>query len=263
MKKCFQKHYGIFFSFVIIFLFFIYILYDCTKIRQYYNHFTFIDMNISVKIYHTNTFKVNQTMKKIKGVIKDYEKIISHKSIQNKKNIYYIKHNKSKEKRIKIDEELYNILSYAKKIYMKYNRLNINTGQIISLCRKEKKDYKNINETELEKIDSNMDDLILFEDGTVLNNHLDLDVSYIIRGYMLNQIKKELKRENINMYIINIGGTIITGKHYNKGLFQIALKDTFKNSYYNYLQIENKALATRSIFEEDPCNYIYYDKTNK
>lgn len=259
-----KKNYGIIISIIIVFVFSIYLYVDTSKIREYTLIKSYFDTNVNIKLY-TSYRKGNKVKKEIDNLCSYYDKLISNdKDFENIINLHTIENKKTKESFFTIPKELYNLIEYGIKLKEETNSMiDINEGNYLDY-------YRNIiNGENIDKNITNNNEVKLIGVDSILNNHPNLDFHKIIRGYVNEEIIKILKKEKIDKYIINIGGNISFGNHYNNGKYKFALEDPFESgNYYYYLNIENKYVSSMQMDElkEKDGNYyhLYLDyKTKK
>jgi len=74
-----------------------------------------------------------------------------------------------------------------------------------------------------------------------------LDFGSMAKGYAADYVKAELKENGINDYLINFGGTIITGEQER----EIGIRNPFADAGHpaGYLTMKNSAAVTSGIYE--------------
>lgn len=258
-----KKYYGIIISIIIISIFSIYLYVDTSKTREYKLIKSYFGTNVNIKIYTTYR-KGNKITKKIDDLCSYYDKLINNdQDFDNIVNLYTIENKKTKESFFNIPKELYNLIKYGINLKEETNSMiDINEGDYLDY-------YKNLIKGEdIDKKITNNNEVKLIGDDSILNNHPNLDFHKIIRGYVNEEIIKLLKEENIDKFIINIGGNISFGNHYNDGEYKFALEDPFEpGKYYYYLNIKNKFVSSMQMDEfkekDDKYYHLYLDYKTK
>lgn len=211
----------------------------------------YMDTYIYIKLYNNTS---NEILDKVESIYKEYNNLTDrYNSYDDIKNIYYIHNNASDEEYIKLDSKLYDLLEYSKDWYEKSNKLiDISMGNVIDVWKKYRDNKNGIpTSEELNRANTESIDNIILSDGSIKNNHVNIDLGCIAKGYATQEVVKYLESINVNEYLINAGGTVYVGNHYNNDSYKIGLEDPTSNNGDIFLKIKatNKAIVTSGSYE--------------
>ena len=255
-KKKYQIPMNIKFKTIILILSFLFIA-GCNKqkVTLYTKTVHYFDNDIEIKLYTTSSSKASKAFDDIADIYSTYEKI----SNRNNKNseISYIFNNHSKEKSIKVSNEMKELIEFGIEWYKNSDGLiNINSGDIIDLW--DDKYKQNLIPT-LDDLKSVSDDInqIDLKGNNIINNHVNMSFNSYIQGYTNKKVKDYLKSVHIDTYFINTGNGVMVGKGKDNEDYVIALSNPFDDSLLQMFSIQNKYLVTKSIYYK---SYKYDDK---
>jgi len=232
--------------YLILFIITITISYNCFFTNKtYLKTYEYLDSTIIIEI----SSKKEDYFSEIEKIIKKYDNYLN---TTNKNSLYYINHNFEKEKYLTIDADLYNLVNYGIDVYNKSNqKIDISQGNLYDLW-----DSYIINkisiptDEELKLTQTNNINDIILKDKKILNNKININLDYIIKGYVIDEIKNYLNNKNITDYIIRINNTILVGNKTKT----IGLPDPDnKNNILKIIEKKNKAIVTTS------CSDKYFD----
>lgn len=233
---------------IIIVLFIVFMLFNRENENEYTDNLFYMDTYIYVKIYNSDENKATEALKKVAALYEKYHKLSDrYNHYDGITNIYDILHNKSNDEYLKIDPELYNMISLGLEWLDKSNGLlDIRIGNIIDIW----KVYRDIESgipsiEELKIAKANMVENIKLKDGNlILNNHPNLDLGSVAKGYATERVGNYLESIGITKYIINAGGNVKVGKHYNNSSYSIGIEnpnssvgDIYKVVYGNNISV--------------------------
>lgn len=228
-----------------ILLLFLFLLTGCSskKILEYTNNFNFFDSDISIRIYTTSSDKANKVFNQIQSIYSKYEKITDRHNLDSE--ISYIYRNNLKDEKIKLSNEMADLIEYGINLYKDSNGiLSINTGNIVD---KWDELYSNKEIPDNISYDTSLKNITI-KNNLLTNNHLNLNFDNFIKGYTNNKVKEYLKSVNIDKYFINTGNEIIIGKGLNNKDYVVAISSPFDNSALKVFNLQNKYLVTKSIY---------------
>lgn len=222
------------------------------KDKEYTSKFFYMDTYIYVKIYSNDSKKADRILKKVENIYKEYHELTDrYNSYDNIKNIYYIKNNKSDKEYIKIDKKLYDIIKYGLDYKEKSNGLiDIGMGNVIDIW-KNYRDNKNGVPTleELEIAKENEVEIIL-SNGKIKNNHPNIDLGCISKGYTTKIVGEYLEKKGIDKYLINAGGNVLVGNNYKNKEYKIGIEDPDKkNDIFTVVKGNNISVVTSGGYE--------------
>ena len=243
---------------ILILIFIFLFIYNNNSKKDYTRKFFYMDTYIYVKLYDINKKDADKYLDEIENIYKKYHKLTDrYNEYDNIKNIYYIKNNKSEEEYIKIDNELYDIISYGIDYYDKTNGLvDISMGNVIDVWKKYRDNKNGVPSIEeLEKANNNIK--IELKDGKIKNNHPNIDLGSIAKGYTTKVVGEYLKKQNINKFLINAGGNVLVGDK-NKKDYLIGIEDpNSKDDIFDIVKGSNIAVVTSGGYER------YYEYNGK
>lgn len=246
---------------IILILFFIGLgLYNKYKLKEYTSKFFYMDTYIYIKIYSNDSNKANKALKKVEKIYKEYHELSDrYNSYPNIKNIYYIKNNNSKDEYIKLDKKLYDLIKYGLDYKEKTNGyVDIGAGNLIDVWKRyiEKKDGLP-DSKELESSKKDYVEIVL-KDNMIKNNHPNIDLGCIAKGYTTEIVGDYLKSIGINKFLINSGGNVLVGENVNKKDYTIGIEDPdVKYDIFDIVKGNNIAVVTSGGYER------FYEYNNK
>lgn len=83
------------------------------------------------------------------------------------------------------------------------------------------------------------------------DNDAEIDLGFIAKGYIADQIKDYLLSVGVENAIINLGGNVITiGTKPNGDLFSVGIKKPFtENDFEKTIKVSNKSVVTSGVYE--------------
>ena len=222
-----------------------------TKINLFY-----FDTYIEVKF---STNKSSREIEKIKEEITNLYQTyheLANRYEEYGNNVYYLIHNDFKGDTITVDPRLYELLEYSNEWIQKSNgKLNINMGCVIDIWRQHMSQNDIPMTQEFDGCESNT--LELLGDNKVKNNHPNIDLGAIAKGYTTQKVGEYLKQEGISHYLINAGGNVLAGDVSGKSAYQIGIQNPNDNTVFKVLNIKEKAIVTSGGYERF---YLYDGK---
>ena len=249
-----KKYLGIIGFIVIILLFCIYFLFN-NKLDLYSKDLFYMDTIINVKFYCSDKDKASSIMNEIDNIYREYHELTDRYNSYDINNVYFINNNDSSSKEIVLDSRLYDLIKYANDFGKKSNGLfDINIGGVIDVWKK----YRDIGEgipsfDELKKANKK-NDIVLLGDNKIKNNHPNIDLGGVSKGYTTQKVGDYLESVGIKYYLINAGGNVLAGSSYNKPYYKIGIQSPDKNGISYVLNSSNLSVVTSGGYER---NYIY------
>ena len=245
MQKIINKIIWIF-AFILMIVFILFMIFN-KKEKEYTKKFFYMDTYIYVKIY-TNK-DGNKILNDVENIYKEYHELSDrYNSYNNVKNIYYIKNNKEKSKYINIDKKLYDLIKYA----LDYNNelIDIGMGNVIDIWKNYRDNgtgLPSIEELKIAKL--NQKDIIL-KDSKILNNHPNIDLGCIAKGYTTKKVGEYLNKKGVNKYLINAGGNVLVGDNINNKDYTIGIENpNQKDDIFTILKGKNISVVTSGGYE--------------
>lgn len=202
----------IFLSLLICFI--SYVIYNNNSLKVYENKSYYMDNYIYMKIYAKDNNQSEEVFKEINKIYKKYTELLdTENDYPLLNNLHYIKNNDSNLEYLVLDSKLYNLLDYCIK----------------------NKDIYNLNVEGVE-----------LKENKIKNNHVNINLESIKYGYVNNEVKEYLEKNNIKKYIISLGNNVIASFKDNNDYYKIAIEDPRFNDYSTYinLKIKNETMTT-------------------
>ncbi|MBP3920657.1 MAG: FAD:protein FMN transferase [Bacilli bacterium] len=246
------KYIGVF---VIILLIVFYILFN-RKMQVYTKDYFYMDTIITIKFYSCNKKESEEIIKDIDNIYREYHILTDrYNGYDNVNNIYYINNNNDDIGEIVLDSKLYDLISYADKLSDESNGLfDINLGGVIDVWKKYRDNGDGIPTLlELKKANKK-NDVKLLDNNKILNNHPNIDLGAISKGYTTKMVAEYLESRGIKYFLINAGGNVIAGESYDKDCYKIGIQSPSDNTIAYALNSKNISVVTSGGYER---NYIY------
>ncbi len=219
------------------------------KTEEYTKNIYYMDTYINIKIYSSNENKVNEAFAKIEEIYSQYHELSDrYNEYDDITNLYSILHNKSNDEYLKLDSKLYNMIEYGLNWYEKSDgKIDICLGNVTDIW----KNYRDVGSgiPSLEELNianlNTVKSIELKDDNLIRNNHPNIDLDSIPVSFATEEASEYLDSIGLNKYVINAGGDVKLGKHYNNEKYSIGLEDSNDGqSIYRIVYGENISIAT-------------------
>lgn len=240
---------------LLIFLFLIIYFIFNKRMDLYSKDLFYMDTIINVKFYCSDKDKASSIMNEIDNIYREYHELTDRYNSYDINNVFFINNNDSSSKEIVLDSRLYDLIKYAYDFGLKSNGLfDINMGGVIDVWKK----YRDIGEgipslDELKKANKK-NDIVLLGDNKIKNNHPNIDLGGVSKGYTTQKVGDYLESVGIKYYLINAGGNVLAGSSYNKPYYKIGIQSPDKNGISYILNSSNLSVVTSGGYER---NYEY------
>lgn len=260
-----KKNWGYIISVILLVVFFIYIAFDYNKrkneLQEFSKNIFYMDTYINVKIY-SNDKKANKVLEEVEKIYSDYHKLTDrYNEYENITNIYIINNNNLETESLQLDKRLYDLIKYGIESYEKTNGLiNINIGNVIDVWKKYRENKNGIPSLEELKNSgsTNINDIVLLEGNKILNNNPNIDLGAIAKGYVTEKASEYIEEQGFDKYLINAGGNVIVGNHYDNNLYKIGIENpNNSNDIYEIITLNNMAITTSGDYQR------YYEYEGK
>lgn len=234
---------------IIIFLMGITLYLFKPTIKTYSRNLFYMDTYINIKVYTSNKSLANQSLDEAEKIYQTYHQLADRFTpYDNINNLYYIRHNKLTATNLNLDPKLYDLIKYGISWYNQSNGIkNINLGNVIDVWKK----YRDLKTgipslNELKNAGStNIKDIVLLPNNQILNNHPNIDLGSIVKGYATQVVGDYLKQVGLPKYLINAGGNVLVGDHDDDGVYRIGIQDPTKpNEVFQVVKGNNLAVVT-------------------
>ncbi|NLL44575.1 MAG: FAD:protein FMN transferase [Mollicutes bacterium] len=249
-----QKYKGYFLLLIITILLIIMIITSDKQLNEYSHNLFYMDTYINVKVYSNNKIKAKKVLNEVEKIYEKYHQLTDrYHAYDNIKNIYYINNNTDNIETITIEKELYDIIKYGIDFYEKSNGLlNINIGNVIDVWKKYRESKNGVpTYEELKSSGSiNVSDIVLLDNNQILNNHPNIDLGAIAKGYVTQIVGNYLKEQGFNKFLIYAGGNVLVGDHYKNDVYKIGIENPTKSGdIYKIVKSNNMAVVTSGGYE--------------
>lgn len=207
----------------------IFYLIQKNETKEFTRNLFYMDTYIYIKIEEKDTHKATKALAEIEQIYEDYHKLADrYQAYDDIINLYTIHNNTDESKTLTLDSRLYDMIAYGKEWYDKSNgKLDISMGDIIDVWKKYRTQQTGIpTEEELLSNDNgSINDIVLLENNQIENNHANIDLGAIAKGYATEVAGNYLESIEITSYIINAGGNVKVGTPSEKQKYSIGVED--------------------------------------
>lgn len=254
MKNTWKENYGPIIATILILVFVLYVAIDSQKIREYHKDVEYMNDYINIKLYTKSPRKAKKALQEIEKIYQKYDRITDRtKEYKDVYNPYFIRTTKRKNMDLEIDSDLYEMLVFGKKMYeIADGSLNISAGDVTDIWNQEKNN-KEKNPEAYTGVVTDINQIEFLSENVLRNNHVNINVGPIRKGFASEKVRAYLEKAGIDSYLINTGGTILAGNHYDAGVYTIGLEEPHTaGAYYKNVTIKNQVLSTKSIGDKTP-----------
>lgn len=222
--------------------------------NQYETNLFYMDTYIYVKFKTDNKKLANEVLKEVDDIYKSYHQLTDrYNSYDDIINLYYINYNNTNDDTLTLNPKLYDLLEYGKNMYdLSGGKIDISMGNVLDVWHSYRDSKIGIPTIyELESVNtSNIDDIVLLNDYKIKNNHVNIDLGCIAKGYATKEVGKFLKEKGISEFLINAGGNVLVGKKTNSK-YKIGLEDPDSETggVFKVIEINDKAIVTSGGYE--------------
>lgn len=247
---------------LIVFILFLFLCTGCSfQNKEYTMNLYYMDTYIYVKFYSRDKNLSLQVKEEIEKIYKEYHQLTDrYQSYEGIFNVYDIYHNEEKSDILTLDSKLYELLDYSDNFQEKTEGLfTIDIGAIVDVWKKYRdQGYGLPTKQELKKA-NNKQELVLLGNNQIKNNHPNLDLGAISKGYATQKVGEYLKSVGITEYLINAGGNVLVGTNPEKDTYRIGIQGPNKDgTLVTVVNGSNISVVTSGSYER---NYVYQGKT--
>lgn len=215
------------------------------------------DTTFYLKLEVKDLNKTNDVLNTIEDYIIKMEKLTDrNKSYEGIVNLYDIKNNDLDLEYLTLDLDLYNLIKIGYDWYFKSNHyLDIGIGNLMdNYLKNDSLDNLDI-ESDIEKIE--------LKGNKIKNNHVNIYLDDIKKGYVVDKISEVLNKNNIDTYFINTGSVVKVGHKDNNEPYKVGLEEPSKKvNMYEFLKVQDLAYTSINFYEKtkfiDRKEYTYY-----
>lgn len=222
--------------------------------REYSKNIYYMDTYIYVKIYAKNVNVAKEALTEVENMYQKYHQLTDrYNHYDGIINVYDIYNNNLNMETLTLDSRLYEIFEYAEDGNEKYFKFNIEIGNVIDVWKKYRENKNGI--PTLKELQTTTTDLVLLGNNQISNNHPNLDLGGIAKGYATEKVGEYLESIGIYEYLINAGGNVKVGQSYNNKNYKIGIQSP--NSQEQILTVvngENISVVSSGGYER---NYEY------
>ena len=178
-------------------------------------NFFYMDTYIYVKLDEQDENKAKKALEKIDSIYQDYHILADrYQEYEGIHNIYTIHNNQETDDTLPLDPRLYDMIQYGKDWYIKSNgKIDISMGNVLDVWKRFRTNQSGIPTLEELQVSntSSIDDIILLDNYKIQNNHVNIDLGAIAKGYATEMVGQYLESIGIKNYLINAGGNVKIG----------------------------------------------------
>lgn len=236
----------------IIILLTILTLVGCSNNQEKSRNIFYMDTYINVKIYTDNP-NIDYIYDNINNIYKEYDNLCNrYEEYENLVNVYYLNEILKNDEEINIDPKLSEIINYGLEYYSKTDGLfNIAIGNVSAIWKKymeEKKSVPSIDE--LKNTQSiNINDISLTNNIYKKRNGVKLDLGGLCKGYATEVVGNYIESLGIKKYLINAGGNVKVGEHYNKDKYVIGIQHPENDTLLTKIKANNVSVVTSGDYQ--------------
>lgn len=207
----------------------------------------YMDTYIYIKLYTKDTKKAKQALEEVETIYQEYHQLADrYQAYDGVINLYTIHYNDDQEDTLTLDKRLYDMIAFGKEWHTKsHGKIDISMGNTLDIWKQYRMDQSGIpTQEELEKARTTIDNIVLLGNNTIKNNHVNIDLGAIAKGYATEVAGTYLETVGIKHYLINAGGNVKVGTPTNKQNYSIGIEDpnsqtgdVFKVVYGNNISV--------------------------
>lgn len=226
----------------------VYIIYqESHRKKEVARNFFYMDTYIYIKLYEEPK-NIEEIWSQIDNIYKKYHQLTDrYHEYEGIHNLYFITYNTLHDEYIEIDKELISILNYGIEAYKtSHGLLDITMGNVLDIWKSYRDSEIGIpTKEELEMVHTSHIEDIILKDNQIYNNHVNIDLGAIAKGYATEKVKEYLEKIGIQKYLINAGGNVVVGDTYKKEPYQIGLENPDNvEDVYKIIHATNKVITT-------------------
>ena len=167
---------------------------------------------------------------------------------------------------VQVDPRIIDLLEYAKEMYQKTDgKVNVAMGSVLSIWHEYRTigsddplgaelppmellqkaaEHTDINNIRIDRENSTV---------TLTDPEMTLDVGAVAKGYAVEMIARELERDGVTGYVVNVGGNVRTiGTKKDGSLWTVGVENpdaTETEPYLAYLQLSGQSLVTSGSYQ--------------
>lgn len=223
------------------------------QIKMQSKQFFYMNTPIYVKLYHSNTKKMEEAFQKLEQLYQEYHQLTDrYQAYDRIHNVYYILHNQEETDEILLDPHLYDLLKLSQEWGNQYPCFDIGLGNVLDIWKKYREQESGVPKVEeLEAAGaSDHDKLQLLPENKIKNNHPNLDLGGVAKGYATQKAGELLKELGITKFIINAGGNVLVGDEYGNGPYKIGIENpNQKGDVFTIIEGSHLSVVTSGGYE--------------
>jgi len=249
-----------YFSLVII----ISLLFACGNSEEKYTtNLFYMDTYIKIDVFSKDKALAEELLKEADEIFSYYHKLSDRfDSYDDIINVKYLNDVLGVGETVEIDNKLYDMLEYGKYAYEVTNGyVNIALGNVIDEWKRFRSNERELpTYEELSSKNVNINDIVLEGNTYKKLSNVSIDLGSVAKGYVTEVIGEYFTTKGLDKYIINAGGNVKVGNHYNGDRYKIGLEDPFdKSSVYKVVKGENISVVTSGSYQRyDEIDGIKY-----
>ncbi len=230
----------------------------CTdNLKEYKTNFESLDTQIFIKIYVNKDIDNKKILQDIEKIYKDYHQLTNmFENYEDVQNVKTINDNAGIEA-VVVDKKLVDLLEFSKSYYHKTDgNFDITMGALLDVwynyrancldndvcaipSESELNEAKTLAGIDKLEINKETNEVYLSEAG------MKIDLGAVAKGYITQKAVEYLNGQNVKHFLIDAGGNVAVGEHYENENFKIGITDPNNiNTHYEVVEATDKSIVT-------------------
>ncbi len=237
-------------KFITIFLLVI-LLVGCSKNEEITRNIFAMDTYIEVKLYENNSTN-KDILDNVSKIYDEYNKLCDmYNEYDDIINVYYLNEILKDNEEIIIDSKLSNLISYSIEQYYNTNGyFNPAIGNLTLIWHNYLEENNIPKEVDLSNLEStNIEDITITSNTYKKRDGVKLDLGGICKGYATQTVGEYLEMLGIKSYLINAGGNVKVGMHYQNDKYIIGIQNPNNTDLLTKVYGENISVVTSGDYQ--------------
>ena len=215
----------------------------CEKKEKFTDYsFDSFDTVTTITGFETSKEVFDKNCEKIKEKLKFYHKLYDiYNKYEGINNLCYLN---EKKENIKVEKDVTELLNFSKDMYNKtQGKVNIAMGSVLyiwhytredGLNYPEKAELPDIKKLKIASEHTDINNLMIDSKNNIVSikdKDMSLDVGAVAKGYSVQRVADWMEKENMQGYILNVGGNVCTvGDRPDGEKWKIGIENPFDNN---------------------------------